>query len=309
MTDDILIEAKHLWKRFGDKVAVEDVSLQIRAGEVYGLMGPDGAGKSTVIRLLCGAYAQDEGEVYLAGRCLTSEPDTARANLGYLSQRFSLYSDLTVLENLRFFAEIRGISGDDWRQRAQETLEFVDMAEFSNRKAGALSGGMKQKLGLAAAMIHQPAILLLDEPSSGVDPVTRQAFWRLLVRLLQGGVAALLSTPYMDEAMRCTRVGFMSEGRILLEGEPQDLTKNLEGRLLRVRGEPIRAIARITREIPSVESVQPFGDRLHLRIAAGTEREVIKEVQKAVDNAGLHVTSIRSASPDLEDVFVDLLEQ
>ncbi len=309
MTDDILIEAKHLWKRFGDQVIVKDVSLQIRAGEVYGLMGPDGAGKSTVIRLLCGAYVQDEGEVYLAGKRLASDPDSARAILGYLSQRFSLYSDLTVLENLRFFAEVRGILGDDWRQRAQETLEFVDMAEFSNRKAGALSGGMKQKLGLAVAMIHKPAILLLDEPSSGVDPVTRQAFWRLLVRLLQGGVAALLSTPYMDEAMRCNRVGFMSEGRILLEGEPQDLTQCLEGRILRVRGEPIRAIARIAREIPSVESVQPFGDRIHLRIAAGTESEVIKEVQKAVESKGLNITSIRSASPDLEDVFVDLLEQ
>jgi ABC-2 type transport system ATP-binding protein len=309
MTDDILIEAKHLWKRFGDHVAVEDVSLQIRAGEVYGLMGADGAGKSTLIRLLCGVYVQDEGEVYLAGRRLASNLDIARANLGYLSQQFSLYSDLTVLENLRFFAEVRGILGDDWRQRAQETLEFVDMAEFRNRKAGALSGGMKQKLGLAAAMIHQPAILLLDEPSGGVDPVTRQAFWRLLVRLLQGGVAALLSTPYMDEAMRCNRVGFMSEGRILLEGEPQDLAKSLDGSLLRVRGEPLRAIARIAREIPSVESVQPFGDRLHLRIAIGTEREVIKDMQKAVKNEGLHLTSIRSASPDLEDVFVDLLEQ
>lgn len=309
MTDDILIETKHLWKRFGGQAAVEDVSLQIRAGEVYGLMGPDGAGKSTVIRLLCGVYAQDEGEVYLAGRCLATEPDSARANLGYLSQRFSLYNDLTVLENLRFFAEVRGILGDRWRQRAQETLEFVDMAEFSNRQAGALSGGMKQKLGLAAAMIHQPAILLLDEPSSGVDPVTRQAFWRLLARLLQGGVAALLSTPYMDEAMRCNRVGFMRKGRILLEGEPQDLTKRLEGRLLRVRGDPLRAIARIAREIPNVESVQPFGDRLHLRIAAGTESEVTRDVQKAVEENGFQLTSIRSASPDLEDVFVDLLEQ
>ena len=309
MTDDILIEAKHLWKRFGGQVAVEDVSLQIRAGEVYGLMGPDGAGKSTVIRLLCGVYAQDEGEVYLAGRRLASEPESARANLGYLSQRFSLYNDLTVLENLRFFAEVRGILGDGWRQGAQETLEFVDMAEFSHRLAGALSGGMKQKLGLAAAMIHQPAILLLDEPSSGVDPVTRQAFWRLLTRLLQGGVAVLLSTPYMDEAMRCNRVGFMSEGRILLEGEPQVLTKRLAGRMLRVRGDPIRSIARIASEIPSVESVQLFGDRIRLRIAPGTEREIIKEVQKAVENKGFHLTSIQSASPDLEDVFVDLLEQ
>ncbi len=213
MSDD-LITAESLHKHFPGVHAVNDVSLHVAPGEIYGLVGPDGAGKTTLVRLLCGALHPDAGAVTLAGFDMLAAPEQGRERLGYLAQRFALYEDLTVQENLRFFAEVRGLPAARWRERSQEILEFVGLAQFQDRRAGQLSGGMKQKLGLAIALINQPQVLLLDEPTTGVDPVTRQDFWRLIIPLLaHGNLAVLVSTPYMDEAMRCTRIGFMREGR------------------------------------------------------------------------------------------------
>ncbi len=189
--------------------AVDDVSLTINAGEIYGLVGPDGAGKTTTLRLICGALRAQTGSVSIGGYAIDHQPEQARAQIGYLSQRFSLYEDLTVLENIRFLAEVRGLSKGDWLPRSRENLAFVGLDTFSDRLAGKLSGGMKQKLALACALVNRPRLLLLDEPTTGVDPVTRQDFWQLIIRLAgENDMAVLVCTPYMDEASRCSRVAF-----------------------------------------------------------------------------------------------------
>src|SRR5512146_1761845 len=221
-----LIDATDLHKAFGEVHAVDGVALQIKPGEIYGLVGSDGAGKTTTMRLLVGALKADRGKAIVAGYDIERQVEDARAQVGYLSQRFSLYEDLTVLENIRFFAEVRGLKSGEWLPRCMEILDFVGLAGFKDRRAGQLSGGMKQKLGLASALVTRPRVLLLDEPTTGVDPVTRQDFWQLLISLVAvpasshggadgkpTGVAVLISTPYMDEAARCHRVGFMRHGK------------------------------------------------------------------------------------------------
>jgi len=304
-----LVEARDLRKRLGGVLAVDGLSLQVEAGEIYALMGPDGAGKSTAIRLLCGAMRPDEGEVILGGVSLGRQPESARSLLGYFPQGFCLYDDLTVAENLRFFAEVRGLPGQGRRERIEQALRFVGLEAFAHYRAGALSGGMKQKLGLAVAVIHRPRILLLDEPTRGVDPLTRQAFWRLITSLLRERVAILVSTPYMDEAARCTRVGFMRAGRLLVEGSPQGLSHMLKGRVLEVFGGPLRPLASLARQLPEVESAQPFGDRLRLRIAAGAGEGVARHLRQLAKETEAHIESITQAEPTLDDVFTQLLEQ
>lgn len=303
-----LIEARDLRRTFDGLVAVDGLSLTVGEGEIVALVGPDGAGKTTTMRLLCGALRPDAGEMRIAGLDLARLPDQARSRLGYLPQRFSLYGELTVLENLRFFAEVRGLGPEAWRPRALEILEFVGLAEFLDRRAEALSGGMKQKLGLAVALVHRPQVLLLDEPTGGVDPVTRQSFWQLLIRLAKEGVAVLISTPYMDEAARCNRVVFMDRGRALVEGTPTELRRRLEGRVLEVAGGPRRTLEALARQDPEVESVQAFGDRLHLRVRPGGARSVARRLKRAARRAGAQVERARAVEAGLEDVFLALLE-
>ena len=309
-----LIEASHLSKYFDDVHAVEDLSLRVEAGEVYGLVGPDGAGKTTTLRLLCGALSPTGGEASIAGYDILRHTEAARAEIGYLPQRFSLYEELTVLENIRFFAEVRGLTSEEWRPRSMEILAFVGLAEFKDRRAGYLSGGMKQKLGLAAALVHNPPVLLLDEPTTGVDPVTRQDFWQLIIRLIaRGDVAVLVSTPYMDEAARCARVGFMRDGGILIEGTPEELRACLNGRILEMQGRPLPLLRQVTLEMAravagDIEDAQMFGDRLHLRVRAGKIQEVIEQLPPLIAERGGVVTRLRPISPQLEDLFIALLE-
>jgi ABC-2 type transport system ATP-binding protein len=260
------------------------------------------------MRLLCGAYQPDAGTVHLAGIDLQRETENARAQIGYLPQRFSLYGELTVNENLRFFAEVRGLPRARWQERSQQILRFVGLEAFSDRRADALSGGMKQKLGLAAALIHQPHILLLDEPTGGVDAVTRQAFWQLLIELLNEGAAILISTPYMDEAARSTKVGFLSKGRLLVEGAPSEIAKRLQGRVIEFSGGPRKWIERLAHEDPRIEDVRTFGDYLHLRVAPGKARVVIRHLKNRMSELGGEVKRIRTIAPDLEDIFLELLE-
>ncbi len=318
MDSKMLIQAKNLRRTFGDVHAVDGVSFQIASGEIYGLVGPDGAGKTTVMRLLCGALLPDkrvdqgETSIHIAGFDIARETEQARAHIGYLPQRFSLYEDLSVMENLRFFAEVRGIPAREWKPRCLEILRFVGLDEFTERRAGQLSGGMKQKLGLAAALVHQPEVLLLDEPTTGVDPVTRQDFWQLIIRLAsanqQEGIAVLVSTPYMDEASRCGRIGFMRSGRITSEGTPTELRSFLEGRILELRGHPLVGLRRIAEADPDVTAVQMFGDRLHLQIRPGSVEGVIARLSQSIPVQGGEVTRLRSIPPQLEDVFIALLE-
>ncbi len=303
----MLIEANNLHKSFGDVRAVDGVSLHVAACEAYGLVGPDGAGKTTTMRLLVGAFACDEGEVRIAGHDIRTRPEDARSNLGYLPQRFSLYSDLTVQENLNFFGEVRGVTSAELAQRGAELLGFVGLKGFEQRLSGQLSGGMKQKLGLACALIHQPRVLLLDEPTGGVDPVTRQDFWQLIIRLLADGVAVIVCTPYMDEAVRCNRVGFLSQGRLLTQGSPRELTARLEGRVLELVAEPRVRARQLSLDDPDVEDAQTFGNRLHLRVRAAAGP--LERLPGTLAAAGVQVTRLKPIAPNLEDVFIALLEE
>ena len=339
-----LILAQGLHKSFGETHAVDDVSLAIQPGEIYGLVGPDGAGKTTTIRMLVGALRMDSGEISICGYDINSQVEQARAQFGYLSQRFSLYEDLTVLENIRFFAEVRGLSSREWLPRSLEILEFVGLDSFKDRRAGQLSGGMKQKLGLASALVTKPRVLLLDEPTTGVDPVTRQDFWQLVIKLVSSslsgatvgsaveaqvgganhlptadiaksapsstreGVSVLLTTPYMDEAARCHRVGFMRDGKIIAEGTPSELRAALSERILELRGQPLSLLRKVAHHDDDVEDVQAFGDRLHIRVGQGRAGDVLNRLRSEIESEGGEVTELRLVSPALEDVFIALSE-
>src|SRR5215208_5711299 len=302
---DYLVHAINLKKSFGATCAVDDVSLQIKSGEIYGLVGADGAGKTTTMRLLVGALLPDQGEVTICGYDVIKKTEYARSQLGYLSQRFSMYEDLTVLENIRFFAEVRGLKANEWLPRCMEILAFVGLDKFTDRRAGQLSGGMKQKLGLASALVTRPRVLLLDEPTTGVDPVTRQDFWQLVIRLsTQGeGVSVIISTPYMDEASRCHRVGFMKQGRIIADDTPSNLRARLNNRILELRGSPINVLRHVAHKDPDVEDVQAFGDRLHLRVGANKAQDVLSRLKSQIQSEGGQVNELRSVAPVLEDVF------
>ena len=304
------MQATDLKKHFGNTRAVDGVSLQIKAGEVYGLVGADGAGKTTTIRLLVGALRPDHGAINVCGYDVIRNTENARAQLGYLSQRFSMYEDLTVLENIRFFAEVRGLRSNEWLPRSMEILEFVGLDKFKDRRAGQLSGGMKQKLGLASALVTKPRLLLLDEPTTGVDPVTRQDFWQLVIHLTSQteGVSVIISTPYMDEASRCNRVGFMKEGRIIAEDSPSNLRARLNGRVLELRGSPIGLLRHVAHQDRDVEDVQAFGDRLHIRVGEGKAHDVLSRLQSQIRSEGGRVDELRSVPPVLEDVFIALTE-
>jgi ABC-2 type transport system ATP-binding protein len=314
----LLISAQNLHKSFGSHKAVDGISLTIRPGEIYGLVGADGAGKTTTMRLLVGALLPDAGEITVGGYDILRKTEHARSQLGYLSQRFSLYEDLTVLENIRFFAEVRGLRSDEWLPRCLEILEFVGLSQFRDRRAGQLSGGMKQKLGLASALVTRPRVLLLDEPTTGVDPVTRQDFWQLIIRLagsaLRGSkgaeepVSVLISTPYMDEASRCHRVGFMKGGRIIAEDTPSNLRARLNHRVLELRGSPIGLLRHVAHKDEDVEDVQAFGDRLHLRVGENKAPEVLSRLTAQIEREGGRVDELRSVPPGLEDVFIALSE-
>jgi ABC-2 type transport system ATP-binding protein len=305
-----MIIANGLYKSFDQLEAVKGVNLNIPAGEIYGMVGADGAGKTTTLRLLVGALRLDSGSISICGYDTTKELEQARAQIGYLSQRFSMYEDLTVLENIRFFAEVRGLKANEWQPRCMDILEFVGLAQFKDRFAGQLSGGMKQKLGLASALVTRPRVLLLDEPTTGVDPVTRQDFWQLLIRLVsvdtEGGVAVIISTPYMDEAARCHRVGFMKHGQIIAEGTPGKLRKMLDQRIVELRGAPMHLLRQIVSREPGVEDVRVFGDRLHIRVQPGLADTVIRSVKKSIPSGGGNFDDVHSISASLEDVFMAL---
>jgi ABC-2 type transport system ATP-binding protein len=310
------INAHHLRRTFGSKVAVDDLNLQISSGEIYGLVGSDGAGKTTTLRLLVGALKPDSGDASICGYSVDRQTEDVRSQIGYLSQRFSFYEDLTVLENIRFFAEVRGLSRKEWFPRCMEILEFVGLESFKNRRASQLSGGMRQKLGLASALVTRPKVLLLDEPTTGVDPVTRQDFWQLLFQLVlippsdgKGdniGVSVILSTPYMDEAARCHRVGFMSFGQMIAEGTPTQLRSQLEGRIVEVSGRSLSTLRQVVKNVRNVEDIRSFGDRLHLRVVPGKAESVMSNLSEAIHSDSGERLMVRIIPPSLEDIFIML---
>ena len=301
------IQTEHLTKRFGDLAAVDDLTLAVAEGEIFGLVGPDGAGKTTAMRLLTSIMEPSGGEAWVAGFHIVREAERIKENIGYMSQRFGLYPDLTVMENLQFYADVYSEPRRGRREKIDRLLGFSNLTPFKKRLAGNLSGGMKQKLGLACALIHTPKVLFLDEPTNGVDPVSRRDFWRILHQLLEEKVTIFVSTAYLDEADRCGRVGLIHRGRLLACGTPAEVKKLMRGTILEIRcEEPRQAVAAIKQRMPEA-SVGLFGDRLHV-VGPDAER-MTQEAKAALAEAGVEILGIRPIAPSLEDVFISVLAE
>jgi ABC-2 type transport system ATP-binding protein len=299
------IEAKALTRKFGDVVAVDGVNLSVAPGEIFGLVGPDGAGKTTTMRLLTGVMAATSGTALVLGADVTRDPESVRHRIGYVPQSSSLYADLTVIENLRFHAELFGVPRAVRERKAAELLAFSRLELFAKRLARNLSGGMRQKLALCAALIHQPEVLFLDEPTIGVDPVSRRDFWLLIYQLLQEGLTLLVSTPYLDEAERCHRVGLMDHGRLVACDNPTALRARLPGTLLEVRGPAPESVAPLLSRLPEVRGVEAFGETLH--VSVGDAATALPAVRLALAREGHTDVRLRTILPSLEDVFISLL--
>jgi len=300
-----VIRAASLTKSFDAIVAVDGLTLAIPEGELFGLVGPDGAGKTTTLRLLTSVMEPSSGEAWVAGHHTVKEAEAIKEKIGYMSQRFGLYPDLTVMENIDFYADIYGVPHRERGERIERLLAFSKLAPFKKRLAGHLSGGMKQKLGLTCALIHTPQVLFLDEPTNGVDPVSRRDFWRILYQLLRERVTIFVSTAYLDEAERCHRVALLHRGKLLAIGTPNEVKRLMRGVILEIRcSEPRRAANRLREELQA-DSVGLFGDRIH--VVTKDSQRTTSEAEKILQEAGLKVSGIRPIEPALEDVFVSVL--
>ena len=287
-------------KRYGETQALADLSLDVREGEMFGLIGPDGAGKTTAIRLMCGLLHADAGELKVLGLDPVTSHRQITERVGYLSQRFSLYGDLTIDENIAFFAEVHGVR--DYQRRRDQLLSMTQLTSFRGRLADRLSGGMKQKLALACTLVHEPSLILLDEPTTGVDPISRREFWKLLSEFLAHGITILMSTPYLDEAERCSRVALLNQGRVLAMDEPARLRTLITGRMLEVIA-PGRKAADVLRRLPGVVDAQVFGERVHVTLGNGGDRAEA-EFRAALASTPLASAPVRAVQPSLEDVFI-----
>ncbi len=306
-----IIEIKSVTKKFGggrgkaELIAVDDVSLEIEKGEMFALVGPDGSGKTTLIRMLCGITVPTSGEMHVAGFDVAKQTEEVRKRIGYLSQKFSLYGDLTIDENIEFFAEIHGVY--DYTERRNELLEFTRLTPFRKRLAEKLSGGMKQKLALACTLIHTPEVILLDEPTTGVDPVSRRDFWKVLSSLLKTGITIIMSTPYLDEAERCSRVALMNKGQIMKMGPPIDLKTEMHGDVVEIVCDRVRDGFMLLRDHPDrlCREVQAFGDRLN--VIVNDSSKDISAIESIFQKNGIQISGWRVIPPSLENVFVSLL--
>jgi ABC-2 type transport system ATP-binding protein len=301
------IKTTDLSKSFNGLTAVAHLNLSVAPGEIFGLVGPDGAGKTTTMRLLTSIMDPTAGEAWVAGFHTVKEAESVKEEIGYMSQRFGLYPDLTVMENIRFYADIFGVSQNLRKDRIERLLGFSNLTPFQKRLAGNLSGGMKQKLGLVCALIHTPKVLFLDEPTNGVDPVSRRDFWRILYQLLREGVTIFVSTSYLDEAERCNRIGLMHQGKILAVGTPDEIKKLMPQTILEIRGDQPRRISALLRERYPALSIGLFGDRVHL-VTQNPEQDH-QEVENLISRAGLSGLDIRPVEPSLEDVFIAVLNE
>jgi len=315
MTTAAVISINQLTKKFGDITAIDNLTLDIAPGEIFGLVGPDGAGKTTTIRILAAIMTPTAGGATVAGYDTIKQGEAIKHHIGYMAQQFNLYGDLSVLENLTFFADIFAVRGKTRKERVEKLLHFARLTEFTDRRAGKLSGGMKKKLALACSLIHQPDILYLDEPTTGVDPVSRREFWDILADLHIQGVTILVSTPYMDEAERCSRVGLMYQGRLIECDTPRNIKSRVAGDLLELRpasatksgiGLLRHARAAIV-NLPGVLEVQTFGDLLHIFVDHVETQQ--PAILAALEQVGVKALNIRRTYPRMEEAFISLVRR
>jgi ABC-2 type transport system ATP-binding protein len=300
-----IIDIRGLTKRFDGIAAVDDLHLSIQHGEMFGIVGPDGAGKTTTFRMLTGVLTPTSGTAAILGFDLMKESKAIKREIGYLSQRFSLYGDLTVDENIEFFAEINEVY--DYRDRREELLEFTRLTPFRKRLAEQLSGGMKQKLALACTLIHKPRIIFLDEPTTGVDPVSRRDFWKILSSLLEENITIVMSTPYLDEAERCARLALMNKGKIMIVDSPQNIKHSMVGQVIEIVCDQIRPAAGVLKAKAQVRDVQTFGDRLNI-VVDDVKRD-LPGLERALREVNIRIVESRVVNPSLENIFISLLSR
>ncbi|MEW6570487.1 MAG: ABC transporter ATP-binding protein [Nitrospirota bacterium] len=305
MKGSVAIKTENLTKSFGENTAVDNLDLEIQKGELYGLVGPDGAGKTTIMRLLTSIMEPTSGEAWVAGHSILKEGERIKEKIGYMSQRFGLYEDLTVMENIIFYADLYEVPHKQRPQRIERLLGFSNLTPFKERLAGRLSGGMKQKLGLACALIHTPEVLFLDEPTNGVDPVSRRDFWKILYDFLKEKVTILVSTAYLDEAERCTKAGLIHKGKILMEDRPEKIKKSLRVPMVEIWTDDSRSAVEFVRRTEGIISVSVYGDRLHIALE---KIEIMEAVVQKLKNEGIGVEDHREILPSIEDVFISMVE-
>jgi len=307
MTDTYIIETNRLTRDFKSARAVDEFTLSLAPGELFGLVGPDGAGKTTTLRLLAGLLDITDGEATILGFDLKSKSEDIKPHVGYMAQQFSLYGELSVLENLQFFAELFDVSTQDQRERTERLLSFAGLTEFKDRRAAHLSGGMQKKLALACTLIHQPEILLLDEPTTGVDPVSRREFWNILTELHLGGTTIIVSTPYMDEADRCSQVGLMYAGKLVECDMPLNIRNKVEGEMIELQAEDWQKVLETVAGLSGVHEAQTYGESIHLLVDSGKRR--LPEIQKVLKQSNLDYRSIRVAPTRTEEAFISLIRK
>lgn len=299
-----VIKIENLKRSYGDIIAVNGVSYSVAKGEMFGLVGPDGAGKTTTIRMLIGLLNPDSGNAQVLGYDIKTQKNKIKDEIGYLSQRFSLYGDLTIDENIEFFADIHGVK--NFKERRDELLEFTRLTPFRDRLADKLSGGMKQKLALACTLIHKPKIIFLDEPTTGVDPVSRRDFWKILSNLLKEGITIFMTTPYLDEAERCNRIALMNNGEIISWDTPKNVKASLKEQIVEIVCSPIREAYNKIKTNKDYE-VQMYGDRLN--VALQNYNEQYKDLEKLLTDNKIEITDHRVITPSLENVFIHLISK
>jgi ABC-2 type transport system ATP-binding protein len=301
VTPPATVALQGLTRRFGPLTAVAGLTFDVAAGELFGIVGPDGAGKTTTLRMLAGVLRPSDGDAHVAGVSIRSDPEGVKPHIAYMAQRFGLYEDLTVAENLAFYADLYRVPRAMRPERLERLYAFSRLEEFKDRLAGQLSGGMKQKLSLSCALIHHPRILLLDEPTFGVDPISRRDLWLILHGMVASGITVVVSTSYLDEAERCDRVALLHRGRVLALDTPQALQRGLPDTLMEVRTADARRARDVLRSLPGVESATLFGDTVHLVLKDGLDAAA---VSAHLEGAGVPVMDARLAEPSLEDVFL-----
>jgi ABC-2 type transport system ATP-binding protein len=307
MNQSPIIETNRLKRTFKSATAVDELTLSIAPGELFGLVGPDGAGKTTTLRLLAGLLDVTEGEATVLGLDLKSQAEAIKPHVGYMAQQFSLYGELSVLENLQFFAELFDVSKQERQERTERLLEFAGLTEFTERRAAKLSGGMQKKLALACTLIHQPEILLLDEPTTGVDPVSRREFWNILTELHVQGTTIIVSTPYMDEADRCSMVGLMYAGKLVECDTPQNIRGRLNEDVIEVQAEDWQAALKTVAGLEGVREAQTYGETVNLLVDDGKKR--LHEVERALKKSDIKYKSVRLAPVRMEEAFISLIRK